>query len=359
MSNLPTLPLEAFTAAREDALAGRKEALSASRLSKYMACPEAYRLRYVERIEQEDQGFARQRGSAIHEALDAWRRGRHSAKEILGELPGKVRLAGGRDSDVAQMLALVSSYMSLYAGDLDRLEYLSSEAHVYVPVVNPETHEVHPDFVFLVVLDAFIWDENAKAYMALDTKTTSFDIGPGSAYYDKLPMDTQVGAYLMAMRLLGYPVQTLVYDMIRWSSQTKPKKLTKKDIKEVAAGADWFGGAVPDAFRAAAEKAQEEGGELRESQQLFTYRLLAAVKDAPDKFFQRVPIYRTDAQTLRFMGRLWSAAETLAFTKKTGNYFQCPSSCLTPFKCDYYGICSTDVTNLGSLPEGYKRRPSK
>jgi hypothetical protein len=88
---------------------------------------------------------------------------------------------------------------------------------------------------FTAKIDTLATGEGNHLVM-VEHKTTTQDLSKRtSVYFSKLSFDEQISRYHLAQWLENNPLDQTIYDVIRKIS-SKPKKLIKRDIKEIRAG---------------------------------------------------------------------------------------------------------------------------
>ncbi len=226
-------------------------------------------------------------------------------------------------------------------------------------------------------------------------KSTSKPIDSGSLYWDRLRLDSQLTLYLIEARhaqlsgkLERYgisasdpPISGMLYDA--WHKpQIKPKKLSMSDTKKFLESCEYFGekyevtitdiveGGVPDQIIVGTTRVEVVPGAepkitkknpeptrpfaIRETPEMFGARLLADIREYPDKHFARHEIPRTDDELLKLDREYRNIARLAEFATIRDLWFRNEDHCDATYRCPYYSICyyDVDVTN-GNIPEGF------
>lgn len=71
------------------------------------------------------------------------------------------------------------------------------------------------DYLIGGKIDALIRDTRDGRVYVLEHKTTGQDASPGSAYWERLTIDTQVSVYVDGATMLGYEIAGCVYDVLQ------------------------------------------------------------------------------------------------------------------------------------------------
>ena len=193
----------------------------------------------------------------------------------------------------------------------------------------------------------------------LERKTTGDDISPESSYWDRLRLDTQVGAYGEAE---GRP-DVILYDVVR-KPTIRPKAILKADkmkilqaIQEGDRGI--YFGEIIDAEDLAA--GLETG---KETLIMYGARLAKDIDENPEKYFARRPIGRTsedyDLLQRDFTDQLLAVrdleASLVEGTRRRA--YRNPNACDQYGRCQFFGICSQNLfpENGDPPPQGFVRR---
>ena len=258
----------------------------------------------------------------------------------------------------------------------------------------PFDRQVNPAYRRRGKIDKII--RRAAALMIEEHKSTSKSIDPGSLYWDRLNLDSQITMYIIEARhaqlageLEQYGIAAddplisgVLYDV--WHKpMIKPKKLSMADSKKFVENGEYFGekfdvgfaydvedGDPPDCiindvfaevtFGAEPKptKKNPDPGRpfaIRETPEMFGARLFADIRENPEKHFARKPIARTDEELARFDKEFYNLARVAQFMTDRDLWFVNENRCTATYKCRFYPICfcNVDVSN-GQVPEGFK-----
>jgi len=241
--------------------------VSHSQLSTYRTCPRKWKHVYVDRrVPRGPKAEALRIGSSIDEALKT------------GTLP----------DDPAER-AMILGWQARWRDSGLTID----EVDVYF------THTVSPGIEVNGEIDAIGTDANGQR-VAIEWKTTSYDIAPGSQYWKRVMLiDPQVSTYLAASRReLG--IAQVVYDVLR-----KPAlRLSKKE--------------TPDEFHT---------------------RCLEDIAARPEHYYQRNVIVRLEADHREFVRDVVGTVHLM----QTGETPRNPNSCFLFRECEYFGVCAGGV----------------
>lgn len=160
--------------------------------------------------------------------------------------------------------------------------------------------------------------------LVVEHKTTSSDITPGSTYWRKLTLDTQVSQYLGATE----GVEGMLYDVIR-KPGIKPFKATPEaDRKYTKAGTLYA--------------AQRERDETPEE---YAVRLRADISEGPNKYYARGIIVRLPSERIEAARDTWLVAGSIRESMRLDAWPRNPGSCDAYGRtCDYWAVCAGETT---------------
>lgn len=237
-----------------------------------------------------------------------------------------------------------------------------------------------------------------NALMSLgEYKSTSKPIDSGSLYWDRLKLDSQVTLYLievqhaqLAGNLEAFGVSAsdplisgMLYDV--WHKPTiRPKKLTQADSKKFVASGEYFGeefevepgiicqsdggfggfeinGKTAEVILGAEPKPTKKNPDparpfaIRETPEMFGARLLADIREQPEKHFARRDIARTDGELSRASEEFYSLARVAHIMTKQNLWFLNENHCSATYQCAFHPICyhNLNVTD-GNVPDGFR-----
>jgi hypothetical protein len=159
---------------------------------------------------------------------------------------------------------------------------------------------------------------NSGTPALIEHKSSSEDITPGSSYWQKVALtDRQVSIYLAAAASLKLGQTEVLYDVLG-----KPKLRLKKD----------------------------------ESEEDFEIRVLEAIMESPEKYYQRATIVRLEHEHEDHMRDIRGVVHLMQATRQAGTYPRNVDSC---FKygapCEFYAVCGTGVDIMNDAYYGPKR----
>jgi hypothetical protein len=175
--------------------------------------------------------------------------------------------------------------------------------------------------------------------LILEHKTTSFDFGPGSHYWERTRLDSQVGLYFLGARSLGFDPIGCLYDVIGKPKSVEPKRATPPDKRKFTKEGVLY-------------KNQSEHDESPEE---YRTRLRAAIANEPGGFYARARVVRTETELGDSLLDLVQTVELMKASAAAGHNPRNVDSCFDfNRRCEFFEIC----TRAGSLDDAEKFRKS-
>jgi len=198
---------------------------TSSRLKVLRSCPRLHHYRYelgIQTLETDSMRF----GTAAHKALEAW-----LLAWQLGAPAGRLdaALATLATADIstwdrARLTALIAAYDARWG-----------ESDWEVLAVEVEFRYELDGHIIGGKCDAIIRDRSDGRVWVLEHKTTSQDAAPGSAYWERLAIDTQVSIYVDGATMLGHDIAGVIYDVLQ-RPRHEPKLATPDAEREYTQG---------------------------------------------------------------------------------------------------------------------------
>jgi len=202
----------------EDPLLPEKVTWTASALKTFRKCPRKYFWKYIMRLKPRRREESLAIGIVVHEAIGKWYAGRKASMKAISNKTVKTleddllktqALYDQGDYDkfsaaVATLRGMLRGYAANYNRDRQKwkLDRKKVEAKFKVDMGN---------FFFAGKIDLLTLEQ--KTDVLVEHKTAS---NIGDSYIDRLPLDTQVRAYILGAELeFGIKVGKVVYDVIR------------------------------------------------------------------------------------------------------------------------------------------------
>jgi len=214
--------------------------LTCSQIKCARKCLRKHLLAYILAIRTEDVPKYFRIGKVFHKALDFRAQGLDIDDSIIRALTdydeGLLQLKGEewkkRVVEREVIARLIAGYFWRWQEMDKEIEVVASELPFELPIYNPVTNKADSVFVIAGKIDKIIKLADGRLAV-MEHKTTSDDIVVTSDYWRRLRIDIQISIYYLAARMLGYQVETILYDVVRKPSYSKPKQLTQAQTKEL------------------------------------------------------------------------------------------------------------------------------
>lgn len=341
--------------------------LTNSRLQCWKRCPREHLFRYELGIRPVNESRALRMGSAVHEGLDARKKGRPIDESIGAALAAYGVMPEGYDADrwaveaetVAQMLA--GYFWRWEIDDLDPAitvaEVVKTEFAFDLPIFNPATGAATPTFRSAGKIDGIVRLGDGRLAV-LEHKTTGDSLDPDSDYWRRLRIDEQISRYMLAARAMGFPVETVLYDVIRKPS-IAPKQVPVLDDDGLKVVLDADGVRVYGKNGKPRQTGDADQGytlqQNLETPEQFGERFRLDIGERPDFYYARREIPRLDADLEEFEAELWQAQQAVRETQKSGRWFRNTGACSVMGRCTYLDFCHQGFDPEAPLPAGLER----
>lgn len=310
--------------------------LTNSMRSKFNACHRAFKFCYEDLIRPVKASDALTFGTAMHSLLEEY----WGTEETRGEKDFPT--TGDEYSDMT-LRVLAAKYQEKWSSeDEEKYERVGAEIGFEAPLMNPETGGVSKTFVLAGKIDAIAREKATGKLLIIEHKTTSYDIGPGSEYWMKLPIDGQVSGYYVGAQSAGYEVENCLYDVIR-KPTIRPCKVPLLDENNLKVVVDIASGERVMKKDGTPRQSAGEGMELvvrDETPEEWGARLAADIDSRPDYYFARVEVARSENDLVDYLFDMWAASHEIMDAERLGRWSRNPSSCNVFGKCEYFDVCT-------------------
>lgn len=332
--------------------------LTNSRMKTARACLRLDQLTYVEGWRAVREEAALRFGSLFHAGLEAW------WLATMAGLAGDERLdaslaalSGESDPfDHARADALLRGY-DVRWGD-ERYEVLAVEHAFEVDLTNPDTGAASRTFRLAGKVDGIVRDMSGRTLL-IEHKTSSEQIGPGSEYWRRLQIDSQISTYYAGARSMGFDVEGCLYDVIG-KPGIKPLKATpiedrkyvepkSRACKECKKKAPATGPHVEDGIECVDGRiVTDPGGRLYanmraedETPDEFHARLVDDIAANPNKYYQRGVVVRLESEIAEAAADAWMTAQIVRDAVRTGRAPRNPDACSRWNRtCQFFDVCT-------------------
>jgi PD-(D/E)XK nuclease superfamily protein len=186
------------------------------------------------------------------------------------------------------------------------------------------------DAVVKVGVDQFI----------VEHKSTSFDFSPGSHYWERTRLSSQLGLYFYGARAAGFRPAGTIYDVVGKPKDCEPKRATPAEKRKYTKSGALY-----------ANQSEED-----EKPEAYRERLRAAIQEEPERFYARRMVVRLASEIDAAVSDLCATVELMNYTKKIGAHPRNVDACFDfARRCDFYGVC----TGEENIRDDHKFRTSR
>lgn len=236
----------------------------------------------------------------------------------------------------AKLRVLLTGYVARWGGPPG--DVVAVEKEFRAPMVNPTTGAASRTFQLGGKLDVL-----RKAWF-VEHKTTSEEIGPGSLYWRRLVLDSQVSTYYAGARALGVEVEGCVYDVVRKPS-LRPSQVAVVDSDGVKVVRD----ATGDRVRTKDGKKWRQTGDAElgyalqtrpETPGEYEARLTEDVAANPDRYYQRGEVVRLEAEERDYAIEVWQLTRAMRESVLSDSHPRNADACQRYGRlCGYFDVC--------------------
>lgn len=270
-------------------------------------------------------------GSLLHVGLEAWWRAWQCPGEQLDAALEAVAPLALDDYDLARVTALLQGYDARWSQS-DEVTVLGVELEFRLPMLNPATGAASKTFELGGKLDALVVNHGDGLVYVVEHKSSAEDIGPGSAYWQRLQLDSQVSTYVEAARTLGHDVAGCLYDVVG-KPGLRPHRATPIESRKY----------TKDGRLYANQRAEDETADD------FYARLVEHVADNPERIYQRGIVVRTADEARAAAFDAWLTARQMRELQLANARPRNVASCERYGRlCPYFRVC----TGQAALDDG-------
>jgi len=255
-------------------------------------------------------------GRLFHEALAVWFEYPDSR---LNKALGAIFVSDADELDKVVASELIIGYDARWSSE--QIETVAVERSFEMPLVNPISGATSRTWIVGGKLDLLV-KVNGKIMLG-EHKTSSENIIPGSVYWQRLQLDSQISTYYAGARAEGFDVEGCMYDVIG-KPRIRPYKATAVEARKYK----------KDGTLYANQHADDES--LTE----FRTRLHADIAENPDQYYQRGEVYRNYEEERLAACDLWQLALNIRACEKSNAWPRNPDGCWKYQRaCDYWPVC--------------------
>lgn len=306
--------------------------ITTSRMRSYRACLRLHHLQYVLGYRPLVDRASSEFGSIFHAGLEAWWLAWAGGRELLALEEAQAAIAraarGAAFFDEATAIKaalLMDGYHYRWSADMAQWEVLAVEREFKAPMPTPAGAKRVRGLRVAGKVDVLVRRRGDGTVWIVEHKTTSADLTPGSTYWQRLRMDTQISVYWEGVRTMGLEPVGCLYDVIAKPGQ-RPLKATPPEKRKYKKG-------TTELY--ANQRAEDE------SMEDFEARIRIEVAAAPEQFFQRQEVVRLEHELEESRRDTYDTALMIRETRNAGRAPRNPDACMSYGTiCPYYDVCS-------------------
>ena len=236
------------------------------------------------------------------------------------------------------------------------MEIVATEEAFQIPLRNHVSGRTSRTWTLAGKRDRVSWLPDRRLAI-VEYKTTSSDLDPGSDYWKRLIIDSQVSLYWLSALDSGLDVQTVIYDVAR-KPVIRPRQIPMLDEEGNKIVFDIAGNRV---FKKDGKPRQsasvKDGYTLRtrmETPEEYGERFTSDIVERPDYYFARreIPRLPSDIEEARF--ELWQWGKILRDCERYGRWPRNTSACNGFGRCACWDLCTGGFDPAdGVVPEGW------
>lgn len=333
-----------------------RELLTHSRMQSFLTCRKKHWYEYELCLRKQVDAKALRMGSASHAGLDVLKQGRPVEEAMVAVTNYYGMHANGiyDDWDFERVTVETLVWGWYHIWSKQHLDIVATERSMQSRLRNPETSHPTPLFDLAGKIDGIVRLPDGRLSV-LEHKTISDSVEPNSDYWQRLQLDGQITIYILLARASGYPVETVLYDVIRKPS-IRPELVTLLDEDGSKIVLDGQGDRV---FKKDGSPRQtgdpKKGYTLQTRMQTYQEwqeKLALDISHRPDYYYARVEIARLDSDLKEMRYELWDIQQALQDAKRHNRWYKTVRRDTCGF-CPYFGLCSSRYDFTGEAPEGF------
>ena len=221
---------------------------------------------------------------------------------------------------------------------------LEVEGEFVFPLTNPDNGLECKTFNEAGKRDGVMEDESGNIWL-LEHKTSSEDISPGSNYWKRLHLDTQISKYLISLHH-EFPerqIMGVIYDVVkkplqRFGSVPVLDDDNKKIVRDENGNRVWNKNGTP---KQSADSKKGHYVETRdETIEEYENRLRNILEGDPGKWVQIQFVAQTDETLANYLEDSWNYAEQIKYFRRKNMWAKNPDQCLLYGQCEFLELCS-------------------
>jgi len=298
-----------------------------SQLKTFHACQRLhhlqYRLGFRSAVDDPTAAF----GNVFHAGLEAWWRAHQVDDNALANAQEAIAARAHEIDAVALAKAelLIVAYDLRWSPAMADLQVMAVESPFNAPM-RTLTGRFAKRMRVAGKIDAVVKRHSDRSIWLVEHKTTGADLSPGSTYWQRLRMDSQVSLYFDGAAANGYaPVAGCIYDVVSRPEQ-RPHAATPADKRKYTKDGRLYAN-------------QREADETMDQ---FKERMAEAIAADPMAYLQRIDVVRLDTEIEAARRDVYEAAQLIRVTGRTGQAPRNVDACLKfggGRPCAFFDVC--------------------
>lgn len=335
-----------------------KELLTHSRQDAFKTCRKRHWFAYERGLRRIDDAKALRMGGAFHEGIEQLGKGAGlpAACDAVRRKHGMCPVMFDSYDwaiELETILRLVCAYDWRWK-DIS-LEHVAVELQFELPLLNPTTGKKTPTWNLAGKIDAIVKTEDGRLAVK-ESKLLGDDISSESDLWRRLRIDHQISLYMIAARRLGYPVESVLYDVTRkptigLSAIPVLDELGAKIVLNAR------GERVKTERGVWRQTGDKERGYVLQSRQMtpeeWGEKLTADICERPDFYFARVEVARLDQDLAEYEAEIWDIQQTIREAQKNDRWYRTVNKNTCGF-CSYFDLCTSGKEVEDIAPPGFE-----
>lgn len=228
------------------------------------------------------------------------------------------------------------------------LEWLAVEVETDAPLLNPDTGAASRTFLLGGKLDAIARHIPTGDVLVVERKTSSEDLSPGSAYWKRLTLASQLSTYMALAKASGYEPRKILYDVLGKPGIRPCGVPIVEDGARVVLDANGARVRTKDGkkWRETADSAQGYVLQTRpETVDEFRIRLRDVIVEKVDELFRRADVVRLADDERDAAFDAWQTAENIREGRKASRFPRNSDACIRyGSPCTFLPVCAREAS---------------
>ena len=333
------------------------QAMTFSRTDCFKTCRRKHQFAYDLAIRPREDARALRMGSGHHVALEAHANGVPFNETIELIRERYVELPEAYDPqdwlyECETLERLFCAYV--WRWQSQPLSYVAKEMAFELPLRNPATGAASREWTWNGKIDGIVKLEDGRLAV-VEHKLLSEELDSTSSLWRRLRVDHQISLYVMAARLLGYEVDSVLYDVTR-KPTIKPTNIPATDEHGLKVVLDADGTRIFNKNGEPRQTGSAENGwailSRPSTPQEWGTKLTGDIAERPDFYFARVEIPRLQQDLDECMQELWDIQKTMRDAQVNNRHYRTCNKNTCGY-CPYFDLCTTGYDPKYPLPESF------